>query len=405
MKHADRFDGECYEIGSGETCSLNFIKNIIDTCTTFLNSSKFYETKLDSNTHIFAFNNCLFDFHLNTIRNIQPEDYIFTTTGYDYVEEINEEIENEIWNFFKSVYPNENMMYYIFDGFVLAMNPERPTQEFYTLTGNGSNGKSLIAAFIQYAFGNYAIMLNPATITRPPQRANETTELIQTKGKRFVYVNEAPSGTDNKLQTSILKTMAGNVTEMIKARDLYATSIQFNIQFVTYLIYNDNPQLSSAEPAVARRLRIIDHKVKFIENAPEDNEFVKPINTNLPTLFSKPEYYITFVQMLLKRWTETVCHYTCLKQPQEVIDKSKEYIDDNNEVLGWVFEDYEKTNDDKNIISSSDLFNSFKSRTKSTMTASVFKNRMEEIGFKWKKTNKGNVFQFITNKDVPDDIN
>lgn len=31
MNYEDRFDGECYEIGSGEVCSLNFIKNIIDT--------------------------------------------------------------------------------------------------------------------------------------------------------------------------------------------------------------------------------------------------------------------------------------------------------------------------------------------------------------------------------------
>jgi P4 family phage/plasmid primase-like protien len=385
--------------------NVTYIKNIIEACTTFLNSSKFYETKLDSKTHIFAFNNCLFDFRFNKIRDIQPDDYVFTTTGYDYVQEINEEIQNDIWNFFKSVYPNEEMMYYIFDSIVLCMNPERPTQEFYTLTGNGSNGKSLLAAFIQYAFGDYAIMLNPATITRPPQRANETTELIHTKGKRFVYVNEAPSGTENKLQTSILKTMAGNVTEKIKARDLYSSSIEFNIQFVTYLIYNDNPQLSSAEPAVARRLRIIDHQVKFVENAPEDNVYIKPINTDLPTLFSQPEYYITFIQMLLKRWNDKVHSYKSLVQPQDVIEKSKEYIDENNEVLGWVFEDYEKTNSDKDFIKSSDLFSSFKTRTKSTMTASVFKNRMEEIGFKSKRTNKGVIYQYIAVKDVPDDEN
>ena len=31
MNCEDKFDGECYEIGSGETCSLNFIKQIIDT--------------------------------------------------------------------------------------------------------------------------------------------------------------------------------------------------------------------------------------------------------------------------------------------------------------------------------------------------------------------------------------
>ncbi|KAJ1636676.1 hypothetical protein T492DRAFT_835093 [Pavlovales sp. CCMP2436] len=62
--------------------------------------------------------------------------------------------------------------------------------------------------------------------------------------------------------------------------------------------------------------------------------------------------------------------------PKQIVDDSNEYISDSNIVLGFIMDKYEITGNDKDTISSSEIFNDFKNYTKDKMTQSKFKDDM-----------------------------
>ena len=78
-------------------------------------------------------------------------------------------------------------------------------------------------------------------------------------------------------------------------------------------------------------------------------------------------------------------------------------MDDRNDVKSFIDEYYEKTTDDKAKISSSHLYTHFKCvYRENKMRKEVFKNAVEDEGFRWKKENKGRFFYNIKAKDLED---
>ena len=62
----------------------SYLNNVIECAKCCFLQDKFFETKLDSNIHLLAFNDRCFDCKNKVIRNIEPKDYISITTGYNY---------------------------------------------------------------------------------------------------------------------------------------------------------------------------------------------------------------------------------------------------------------------------------------------------------------------------------
>ena len=72
---------------------------------------------------------------------------------------------------------------------------------------------------------------------------------------------------------------------------------------------------------------------------------------------------------------------------------------DCNEVLGFVMDGYTITNNEKDRIQSSELFNLFKLRTNTKMLSSKFKDDMLSIsGITFKKMKTGNFFTGLKEK-------
>ena len=69
-----------------------FINAITETSKIIFNKDEFYESKIDMNGNLFAFSNKVFDCKTNKLRNIEPDDYVMTNTGYDYPEYVDEEV-------------------------------------------------------------------------------------------------------------------------------------------------------------------------------------------------------------------------------------------------------------------------------------------------------------------------
>ena len=370
-----------------------FLKSVTDTCQINFNKDKFFESKIDSIGYLFAFNDKVFDCNTLEVRNIEPEDYIMTNTGYNYPQYVDENCKEIIENYYNTIYPDEDVRNYMWNNDALTLYGERKIQTFNIHTGSGSNSKSTKIIMMKSAIGEYFVELNAETFTRPPRSANATSELHIAKGKRLVFFNEPENDADNKLQVGLFKKMADGYKSTLKARGLYAESIEFPIFFRVEGACNNKPTLSSVDGGIGRRVRIINYPVKFIDEPDANNRYQALLNPEMAGILSSDAIRNTYIRMLIDRFVNVASKVTKENVPSQIKDDSNEYIQDCNEVLGFIMDGYEVTNNENDKISSSYLSTQFKSKTNSKMTTSKFKDDILGIsGITFKKMKAGNYF-------------
>jgi len=364
-----------------------FINAITETSKITFNKDKFFETKIDMNGNLFAFSNKVFDCKTNKLRNIEPDDYIMTNTGYDFPEYIDDDSNDTLNEYFNTIYPDEDVKDYMIDSFANMINGNRTEQSFNIHTGSGSNSKSTLFTIISKAFGDYYLNINAETLTKPKKEGNSTGELYKAKGKRCLFSNEPESDKDNKLQIGLLKKIAGGCKETLKERGLYQEAIEFPIYFQLNICCNSKPTLSSVDGGIARRIRVCNYKVKFVENPDEDNKFQAKLNPEMMDIITSDNMRNAFIKMLIERWINTTSKLKLLPVPKQIQEDSNDYVQDCNEVLGFIMDGYVITNNDKDKIQSSALFADFKLKTNCKMLSSKFKDDMLAIsGITFTKT-------------------
>jgi hypothetical protein len=370
-----------------------FLKSITDTCQINFNKDKFYESKIDSLGYLFAFSDKVLDCNTLEVRSIEPEDYIMTNTGYSYPQYVDEECKTIIEKYYNTIYPDEDVKNYMWNNDALTLYGERKIQTFNIHTGSGSNSKSTKIIMMKSAIGEYFAEINAETFTRPPRSANATSELYVTKGKRLVFFNEPENDADNKLQVGLFKKMADGYKGTLKARGLYADMIEFPIFFRVEGACNNKPTLSSVDGGIGRRVRIVNYPVKFIDEPDVNNKYQALLNPEMAGILSSEKLRNTYIRMLIDRFVNVASKITKENVPTQIKDDSNEYIQDCNEVLGFILDGFEVTNNENDKIPSSFLSTSFKSKTNSKMTASKFKDDMLGIsGITFKKMKNGNYF-------------
>lgn len=365
----------------------------------FYIKTKFYSDYLDSKNNLFAFKDKVFDFHTNTIRLIKQNDYIMTNTGYKYPEYIQEEDSQFLQNYFETLFPNEDTRNYVLDSSCIALNANRQEQFFNIHTGNGSNSKTTFNNLFESAVGEYACEISPETFTKPKKSANDTGELYKAKGKRVIFTNE-PESDQDKLQTALLKRIADESGRKIIARALYQDPIEFPITFILNFFCNNKPELSSVDGGIARRLRIIDWRVKFVDNPDPDNIYQKPCNPDVMKKMRTEGVKMAFIRMLIDRWTDRVSKFKLIPVPKEIVDASNDYVDDSNPVLGFITDNYDITNNENDKVSSSAIFTEFSYSCRDNKISSKrFKDDILGIsGIQSCRTKKGVYFSGLKKK-------
>jgi len=361
--------------------NASYLEGIVKIAMIDFNKSKFFETKIDSNGFLFAFKNKVLDCRSLEIRDIRSNDYIMTNTGYDYPEYIDDDLKEIIKNYYKTIYPEEDVREYMWDNDALSLNGERLFQTFNIHTGSGSNSKSTKFTMIKSVLGSYFCEMNAETFTKPPKSANATSELYKAKGSRLVFFNEPENDGDNKLQVALLKKMADGYKGTLKARGLYVEMMEFPIFFRVEGCCNNKPSLSSVDGGIGRRVRVIHYPVKFIDNPDPDNKYQASLNLEMSNVLTSIAIRNTYIRLLIERFINISSKIKKEIIPKKIDEDSNEYIADSNVVLGFIMDNYIITNNEKDRISSSELFNDFKSRNYGTkMTASKFKEDVINIG-------------------------
>ena len=339
--------------------SSSFMDSIMK-CEVLYLKEGFYEDYIDSKPYLYAFKNKVYDFRTKELRYIKSDDYIMTNTGYDYPEYIEDENTEFINKYFDTLFPNQSIKEYILDSCCSTLNGDKREQYFNIHTGSGSNSKTTFNGLYESVLGGYACEVSPETFTKPKKSANDTGELYKAKGKRCVFTNEPEADTD-KLQTAILKRIADEGGRKIIARQLYGNPVEFPITFQLNIFCNNKPELSSVDGGIARRLRIIDYRVKFVDEPDPNNIYQKPRDPELMSKIKTDDIRNAFIIMLLKRWDERVSKLKIISVPDEIKEASADFVDDSNPVLGFIMNNYEITNNENDKINSTALYTHFAS--------------------------------------------
>ena len=178
----------------------------------------------------------------------------------------------------------------IFDKFMLDIFPSHPelielVQKLigYTITGtvaeqltvfllgkgneNGANGKSVLVEVLRQILGDYAVSIQPETITYSKttnSSSNTDNQIADTKGARMIATSEIERGA--KLSESMLKRLTGG--EMITAKRLYEKPISFMPTGTLWMSSNYKPIISGTDNGIWRRLVFIPMTAKITKKDP-----------------------------------------------------------------------------------------------------------------------------------------
>ena len=316
--------------------STGFKKNVMEECKALFFDKEF-ALKLDENKHLIAFNNGVFDTLNREFREGRPEDCISKCTNLDY--NVSTDYRSfkcwpELKAFLESILPNRNVRDYFMKHLSRCLSGVY-TQDFHILTGEGSNGKSMLMNLMMTCFGEYAYKVNIALFTQKRGKAGAAApELVRMKGIRFVMMSEPDQ--DDKLSEGFLKEVTGS--EKMTVRDLFSGSkqmIELDVQAKFHMACNVKPRVDDTSNGAWRRLKVIDFPSKFVYDPKLPNE--KPIDESIMTKVLSKEWAECFIAYLITLYTEGA-GYPKLKAPADVDAFTQEYQQESDVVARFLAE-------------------------------------------------------------------
>jgi P4 family phage/plasmid primase-like protien len=351
------------------------------------------DKKMDEQRHLVAFSDMVYDLDAGAARPIEPEDYICLNTGYAYPTKRFPEARKELINTIRSVFEEEAditlspealgaLTSYVLKTLAMNLHGRKKYEKFFVWTGSGGNGKGLISEIVKRVLGDYYHTVPHQVLTKGQDKKDATCPpLAKAKGKRCVMASEPEA--DDKLQVGAIKEWTGG--DAVSARDLYRSTVSFVPQFVLFLQTNNIPQLNRPDGGIQRRLEVVHFPFVFCEAPSEAHH--KKINIDLK------EKIIKSVEWRNEMWFLLLEAYQLLESdglgvPRSVIEKSREYMDEQNPIKEWLEQNFTTgldRNDRRFFIESSKLLESYINQTKHQMDASRFKASMEMLKIPLKK--------------------
>lgn len=368
----------------------SFIKGVTD----FL-QGKYYikdiETKFNENRDLLAFNNCVLDTKTFEIREIEPEDYITITTGYDY--KIPTESDKiQVLQFLKKIFPSEPVLKYILKALSTCLTGHNLYEFFHIFTGTGANGKSLLMDLCKLVLGKYFGTISVSYLTKDTDGKDKTLpELVLTRYARMLVASE-PEERD-KFQISFMKTITGN--DEITCRGLYGKPIKFVPHFKLWILANDVPKYSKYDGGIERRTRCVHFPTRFVMNPKDENE--EKMDETLKVKIKENESWKLGMLGLL---IDALKSIKTLEMPKEVEEFTEMYLLENNPVGSWIKKYYDRTENRNDIIQRTELYNSYIQDTGTHKSQKSFSDDIKKCYIKDRKTNGYIYYYGLVRKEI-----
>jgi len=253
---------------------------------------------------------------------------------------------------------------------------ENLEEKFFLLLGETNTGKSTFTGSIAQAMGDYAISASVKTFLASEGDRWTTGQtprpgIVRLVGARLVYAGE--NDKDAKLNEAMVKHATGR--DVITARDLYSSDIEFLPAFKPWFFTNFSPEMSADDDAIWRRVV----RVPFEMVVPEGER-----DTNIKSQLKDDQDCVDAVLT----WAIEGClkyQKDGLPIPGEIKKRTLE-LRNEMDALGKFLQ--EETKPGKAFPSSA-IYSSYETwceeNGENLLTMKEFKASMEKRGYVWKK--------------------
>jgi len=327
-----------------------FKLNVLGECEDLFRDRKF-ESKLDSNPYLIAFNNGVYDLKTETFRPGVPEDYITLNTKIDYMPyaDINP---SPVLAFIKDILPDKHVRKYLMLVASSCLDYINREEKFYILTGQGRNGKSKFMELLTTCLGEYACSLPITLITRKRGESSRASpEIVKMQNRRIGLLKEPDNISDNVLNVGMIKDLTGN--DMISARNLHENDNEFRVSTKLFLMCNTLPDVNSNDDGTWDRFRVINFPIRFCDTPKGPTE--KQIDRSLGTKIK--DWKSAFMAILIE-FHKTYKKLNGIPEPPGIVEHTNKYRERNDIFREFIKERLAKTKDTN--ITSNLLYQEFK---------------------------------------------
>jgi hypothetical protein len=311
--------------------------------------------KFNQKPNLFVFKNCVFD--LITQQKVPPNplDYMSISCGYDYDDNYDKKLENELLAIIKSIHQNENIYQYFMTVMATALTSHH-LQYFIILTGKGGNGKGLLMKLYDCMLGEYAYTL-PVQILLNDIKTGPNPEVANMDGKRLCSCAEPKKS--ERIRSNTMKALTGE--EVINARKLQSNKCETIMNNTLVMQVNDFAGFDETGDAITRRVR----SIPFLSSAVSQTEYDQAVDkTNLTvknTSFDTTEWRIKYRQALFNISLPFIDMFYKLgkdlpEMPKECIDKTNAHLALSDDLHLWINELYIQDQENYEIIPLKQLY-------------------------------------------------
>jgi len=379
-------DDENYENNRKSYNKLNEIKlivnktqwlnNIVREIKCHLLNNQEQTDIFDKQHNLFAFQNVIFDLNTNQKLEFHKDLYITMDCGKQYIEPTNQEL-TTIHNIFTSIFPNREILKCYLSVLRSGLSGNR-LEKLTVANGSGRNGKGVVNEMYEYLLGNYFIKLPIDLLTKNINMMGANPQIANLHKKRVALASEPADGCSLRMNT--IKELTG--CNSISARQLYEQNTNTVLLLTLIVEANMKPMLDgNMDDAIMERILDIPFKHTFTSDTDKiDNIKYFKANPLYKQENFKNQHYSALFKYILDNTDNNE-----LFVPEEIKQRSKSYVMDNDDFLGWITDNYILTEDENDIIKIKDIFNSYKNgdyysnMTKKQKRQNNYKNFNEKI--------------------------
>lgn len=371
-------------------------ENVFTSAKLYCASTDLYKLLDTTSKFVIGFDNGVYDLQTNIFRDAKPEEYVSKTVGRNYIK-ADPENKKKAYEILRSMFGNQETFDYFMKTVSLCLIGENPEEKFFVWLGrSGANGKGLLKDIISACIGEYMDVIPSSYFYKSSITNSQSADPIMVSKKTCRYLISSELDRDEALKSSTIKTISGNDT--LSVRDLYSKPETFIPPFKLILQSNVEPKITDIDGGIKRRIVIIPFIMTFVDDPREPNE--RQIDKTLKYEINTNKKYVNeFFEILLD-------YYILYKKyklimPKDIREATDKFINDNDPVSEWLKENIIKTNNNKNKILSSVLYNNFEqfNETNINVSTTYFKNLMLQNGVMYKRLKEGIFFFGIKFKE------
>ena len=271
----------------------------------------------DSNNYLLNCPNGTYDLKTGIRTDHDPRNLITKITGASPKTGIGERFNRFLREVFQG---DDSLIHFSQIALGSALSGGLENHNLLYLFGDGRNGKSTLLEAIKRVCGTYAKKIPSSVLMRKGNKSSHPTEIANLMGCRLAIASEVDSS--ETWNESLIKEATGD--DELSARFMNQDFFTFRRTWKFIICGNHKPRLTSINPAITNRIKLIPFKADFSNNPDPD----------LGEKLAKEDAYI--LQWLIDGHLMWIQSGKKLPSNDRIDQELQDYLDDQSTVFNWM---------------------------------------------------------------------